>query len=634
MTMIKKRITERAIINSRICGIGMIIFTVLLVLFTWLGSENFTKIMGMSEMQNGHIDITSTNTEYIPLIGEKEFFYNKWIITDNEQNAAPDFMLDSQNRWTGKEINGEKLPRTGYGSYRWTMTALPGEPFIIHCVNFSGAYRVFINGDLYLEYGIMSKNPAETASNGIADKYTTYIPEKDELLTVVVEVSACKNGGLSTVMSYLRGEDRIKLGLYYGDPLVYIVIGALTMLILISLIINAGISKQSREWTLSVFLICLMMVYVFSLDMYRIIVKKNEAMIYNCISEVFYAFALILCIVFLLHLIKTDIIKFEKKHSVMIRVLIIINVICSVGYYCLIGYNERIITVFVQIILFSLLYFPLFRAAFNHKKYALLYAIILFGIIFALGTTFIDMLEFVNIATESVFSYSLIFIMIAVYVIYLLRIQTQNTAAVAAAGYQRRLVEIKSAVLREQIKPHFIFNCLASIQQIYHENIQTGDKALESFSRHLRANVDACEKEMVSFEKEIENVLNYIYLEELRTEKSINLLLDINYWDFDIPVLALQPFVENSVKYSGIVDSVEGYILIKTIFEKDQIVIEIEDNGKGFNINEIGSGSVGLKNSKERLFIMLGADTKIVSKLHEGTKIIITFPAKNHSEDK
>lgn len=60
--------------------------------------------------------------DWVVLPGEWEYYYEKWIITDNLQNAEPDGFLSMPDVWTGKTTNsGQKLPRTGYGSFRLTV---------------------------------------------------------------------------------------------------------------------------------------------------------------------------------------------------------------------------------------------------------------------------------------------------------------------------------------------------------------------------------------------------------------------------------------------------------------------------------------------------------------------------------
>ena len=66
--------------------------------------------------------------------------------------------------------------------------------------------------------------------------------------------------------------------------------------------------------------------------------------------------------------------------------------------------------------------------------------------------------------------------------------------------------------------------------------------------------------------------------------------------------------------------------MISSFKDNDNIIkIEVKDNGCGFDINNLKSSSIGIKNSIERLKILLNADVIIDSKINEGTTITITF---------
>jgi two-component system LytT family sensor kinase len=79
---------------------------------------------------------------------------------------------------------------------------------------------------------------------------------------------------------------------------------------------------------------------------------------------------------------------------------------------------------------------------------------------------------------------------------------------------------IKQESLKEQIKPHFIFNYLTAIENNYHKDLASGDEAMEQFAQHLRSNVDSMGRDLIPFEDELKNILNYVDLEAI-TEKRI-----------------------------------------------------------------------------------------------------------------
>lgn len=210
----------------------------------------------------------------------------------------------------------------------------------------------------------------------------------------------------------------------------------------------------------------------------------------------------------------------------------------------------------------------------------------------------------------------------AVYIDYIIRREHDRYMV---KRYAKSLEKAKSRLLTSQMNPHFVFNSLLVIKDTYHQDIAKGDQAMDLFSKYLRTSVESLDKDFVTFEDELQNIANFIALEEIKKGKSYNIIYDIDVSDFVVPILSLETLVENSLKYSMIEDKEDGEIIISTKEENGTITITIEDNGIGFNPEDIKKGSYGLKNTSDRFHILLQAKTEIKSKPNEGTKIEITF---------
>ena len=180
-------------------------------------------------------------------------------------------------------------------------------------------------------------------------------------------------------------------------------------------------------------------------------------------------------------------------------------------------------------------------------------------------------------------------------------------------------------MLQAQIKPHFVFNVLLSIKNLYHSDTELGDEAIDLFSKHLRAQVEAAGADMVPFEKELDTIRVFTDLENIRQDKELNLIFDIEYSDFQIPALSLQTFIENAIKYSRISEKEDGYIRISSRCENGEILLEISDNGVGFDPSEIRDTSYGIRNSVERFRLLTGVSPEIISSPGNGTSIMIRF---------
>lgn len=209
--------------------------------------------------------------------------------------------------------------------------------------------------------------------------------------------------------------------------------------------------------------------------------------------------------------------------------------------------------------------------------------------------------------------------------IYLNFIRLTQKRQYAEALYRARYESIKIDALQAQIKPHFVFNVLSSIKNLYHRDAESGDDAIDLFSRHLRAQVSAANTDLIPLERELDNVQTYIELESMRRGTELNVVFDIEYSDFLIPALSLQPFVENAIKYSRIDEKPDGSIRISSHRDGEGVLLEITDNGVGFDVDSIPSSSCGIRNSVERFRLLTGLSPRVESGIGEGTSIKIRY---------
>ncbi len=196
------------------------------------------------------------------------------------------------------------------------------------------------------------------------------------------------------------------------------------------------------------------------------------------------------------------------------------------------------------------------------------------------------------------------------------------------------LIENRRRLLLSQIKPHFLYNSLNSISALCKFDPALADKAIIRFSRYLRNNMNSIDATTyIDFMTEIEHVKNYVFLEQLRFP-NIEIVYQLDYVDFEIPPLTLQPLVENAIKH-GISKKIEGgTVIISTKKEDEFVCVELEDNGIGFDVKkDRKSDSIGLKNITKRLEDKCNAIITMESKIDQGTKIEIIIPLEEEVED-
>lgn len=194
-----------------------------------------------------------------------------------------------------------------------------------------------------------------------------------------------------------------------------------------------------------------------------------------------------------------------------------------------------------------------------------------------------------------------------------------------------------------QISPHFLYNTLNSIIGLSFRDSEKVRKALSNLSVYLRGKLDIHRKKgLVTLESELEIVIAYLEIEELRYSQRLAIEYNIEEGlDALIPSLTLQPIIENSVHHGISTMDRGGKIKISTKKEqKGFISIIIEDNGVGMTLEDqekllMGNGNgIGFKNVMERIKMIKGATLELESKLDEGTKVKITLPeAKFHENN-
>ena len=194
---------------------------------------------------------------------------------------------------------------------------------------------------------------------------------------------------------------------------------------------------------------------------------------------------------------------------------------------------------------------------------------------------------------------------------------------------QEKNKDAQIRVMMSQIQPHFVYNSLSSISTLIPIDPDKAQKALDNFTEYLRHNLSSLtETSLIHFEDELKHIKVYLSLEELRFNDRIKINYDIRSSEFMVPPLSIQPLVENAVKH-GILKKVEGGTLtIKTYSKDNANIVEIIDDGVGFDMTKIDFKSnrhFGIENIRNRLKIMCNGKLEIISKPGKGAKSIITF---------
>jgi hypothetical protein len=163
-------------------------------------------------------------------------------------------------------------------------------------------------------------------------------------------------------------------------------------------------------------------------------------------------------------------------------------------------------------------------------------------------------------------------------------------------------------VLKSQLNPHFLFNSLNSVRALIADDPTGAQNAVTQLARTLRYTLTAGQEEVVSLERELEIVADYLQLESLRLGERLHIerAIALEARVAHIPVMLLQTIVENAIKH-GIAELPEGGVLrISAAMREGALIIEVE-NPRPTTPSQSPSHGIGLRNAAERLRLLFGA---------------------------
>jgi two-component system sensor histidine kinase YesM len=219
------------------------------------------------------------------------------------------------------------------------------------------------------------------------------------------------------------------------------------------------------------------------------------------------------------------------------------------------------------------------------------------------------------------------------------RLQEQE---VQNLSMQNTLREAELHALQSQINPHFLFNMLnAGVQLAVIEDANQTADYIDKISSLLRYNL-RCIELPVTLAEEIANLQNYFYILSTRygpDRFTFRIEVDPAVAAFQLPLLTLQPIVENALIHG--VENLEsdGRIIVRAFQADQRVIIKVTDNGPGIDpitlellqseAKTVGhTTGIGLSNVKERLRIFLGdaAYLGIFSEKGHGATVILDLP--------
>ena len=236
-----------------------------------------------------------------------------------------------------------------------------------------------------------------------------------------------------------------------------------------------------------------------------------------------------------------------------------------------------------------------------------------------------------GLSSEYVFAVFFITAMVTV-----LKIIPNNINALAKAkeletekvALNAQLAESRISTMMSQIRPHFIYNTLGSIEQLCELDPPKAGELVHNFAKYLRGNFGELDNtKPILMSQEMEHVHYYISIENVRFP-DMTFSFEMRSEDFRLPALTVQPIVENAIKH-GLMKLEKGGSIRVISYETDtDYCITVEDDGVGFDTSKLldEKKHIGIRNIRDRLEVMVGGTLEIESTQGVGTKVLITIP--------
>ena len=190
------------------------------------------------------------------------------------------------------------------------------------------------------------------------------------------------------------------------------------------------------------------------------------------------------------------------------------------------------------------------------------------------------------------------------------------------------LTESRISTMMSQIRPHFIYNTLGSIEQLCIIDPSKAGELVHNFAKYLRGNFGELDNpKPILMSQEMEHVRHYISIENVRFP-DMTFSFEMNSDDFHIPALTIQPIVENAIKHGLMKLSKGGTIRVVSYETESHYCVSVEDDGVGFDTDVLldERKHVGIRNIRGRLKAMVNGTLEIESRVGIGTTVLIKIP--------
>ncbi len=208
-----------------------------------------------------------------------------------------------------------------------------------------------------------------------------------------------------------------------------------------------------------------------------------------------------------------------------------------------------------------------------------------------------------------------------------------------ASQLKTQLSQAHMQALKMQLQPHFLFNTLNAIVTLIHKNPDAAEEMIVRLSDFLRMTLDVSGKQLVPLREEVEFIRAYVEIEQIRFGGKLQYVQSIpaELLDAQVPLLLLQPLVENAIKHG--ISQYDHAHSIELTAERKGTVLRIRVSDDGIPAALLDSAAVkqgiGLNNTRMRIETMYGENGRmdILSNGSNGVMIEMSIPFNTSSNE-
>ena len=181
---------------------------------------------------------------------------------------------------------------------------------------------------------------------------------------------------------------------------------------------------------------------------------------------------------------------------------------------------------------------------------------------------------------------------------------------------KRLIAQAELRALQSQIHPHFLFNALNTLYGAIPREADGARRTVLNLADIFRYFLQT-DRTYIALEEELRIVRAYLEIESLRLGPKLRIEISVapEVMGVRIPVLSIQPLVENAVKHGVAAKAEGGLVRLDAYLESGRLRVRVSDSGAGFTAGDGKGRGVGLDNVRQRLRLCYGpeADFKIDS---------------------